>query len=114
MNHLKTFFLTLLLVSSTSAFAQSKTAKPQLDECKDNADMLGYALTIENICKVKMNDRYKAYMQELNKQCIAAHGEKKIANATTIGIMSVKAEIDETGRHSACIRALGEYEDMFN
>ncbi|WP_445406167.1 hypothetical protein [Acinetobacter seifertii] len=114
MNYLKTFILTLVLLGSTSGFAQAKTEKPQLEECEDNGDMLGYALAIENICIVKLNERYESYLQKLNKQCIAAYGGKKIANATKIGIMSVKAEMEETGRNSTCLRALSDYKDLFN
>lgn len=107
--------LTSLLVLCSS-ISSAKVDQINLEECKDNADLLGYVTSIQGICGLDVDQKSKLmqYINQTNRQCITKYGEKSIANATKMGIFSVKAEMDEMGRNSTCARALQDYSEFFD
>ena len=54
------------------------------------------------------------YVNQTSRKCITKYGEKSMANATKMGVFSVKAEMDEMGRNSTCARALQDYSEFFD
>ena len=108
-----TFFLSLMAINVWAIDFEN----PSLEDCKDNADTLGYMLTIKAQCNLETDDSDNELVKlvnELSKKCIAQFGEKSMANATRLGIFSAKEEFEETGRNSTCYRALDEYPELFN
>ena len=113
---LKTILVALLATTAMSTWALD-VDNPSLEDCKDNADTLGYMITIKVQCNLGNDDSGNELVQLINKvskKCIARYGEKSMANATRAGIFSAKEEFEETGRNSTCYRALTEYSKLFN
>ena len=113
---LKTILAALLAIAAINAWALD-VDNPSLEDCKDNADTLGYVMTIKAQCNLETDDSGNELVQlvnELSKKCIAKYGEKSMANATRLGIFSAKEEFEETGRNSTCYRALDQYPGLFD
>lgn len=110
----KIFLTCLIVVCSSISNAKVETVK--LEDCKDNADLLGYVTSIQGICGLHVDQQSKLmqYINQTNRKCIATYGEKSMANATKMGIFSVKVEMDDVGRNSTCARALQDYSEFFD
>lgn len=113
---LKTFFTLILSVFTFNAWAVDFD-KPSLEDCRDNADLIGYMITIKAQCDLNIesdNNQLVETLNNLSKKCIAQYGESSMVNATRVGIFSAKGEMEETGRNATCYRALKEYPGLFD
>ncbi|MGR3977584.1 hypothetical protein FW754_07855 [Acinetobacter sp. 1207_04] len=113
---LKTILAALLATTAINTWALD-VDNPSLEDCKDNADTVGYMITIKAQCNLDFEDKDNELVKiinKLSKKCIAQYGEKSMANATRAGIFSAKEELEETGRNSTCYRALTEYPGLFD
>ena len=108
-NMRKTLFLILVLCAK-SAHADYTPSK---EDCEMNADISSYTITISAYCGYERSSRYEHLLEINNKQCIELYGEPLTANASMAAIHSVKAEMAETGKNSACVRAYSEYRVFF-
>lgn len=113
---LKAILTFILSITAINAWAIDLD-NPSLENCKDNADLLGYMLTIKAQCNLKSESDGNLLVETINqmsRQCIAQYGENSMANATRAGIFSVKGEMEEMGRNATCYRALTEYSGLFD
>lgn len=113
---LKAIFTTLLALTAMNTWALDLD-NLTLDDCKDNADILGYMMTIKSQCNLDEesgNSEIAEAIFQMSKQCIAQYGETTMGNATRVGIFSTKSELEETGRNATCLRALTDYPELFD
>lgn len=104
------------LVVFFSTMSNAKVEKVEFEYCKDNADLLGYVLTIQSICELYVDQKNELiqYIQQTSKTCVETYGNKSMFNATKMGIFAVKAEMDDVGRNTVCASALQDYSEFFN
>jgi|GEM_PF-6505628 len=105
---------TLLLMFVLWANAVSAQDVPDKNECEMNADLASYLITISAYCGYQRDSKYESILAEISKQCISLYGEPLTANASMAAIHSVKAEMADTGRSAACLRAYSEYREFFD
>ena len=103
----KTIVSLFMLITAMNAWALDLD-NPSLDDCKANAETLGYMISINAYCNLESDSD-----NDLSKRCIAQYGENSLANATKAGIFSVKEELEATGRNATCATALREYPVIF-
>jgi len=110
---LLTFILSLIAINASAIDFEN----PSYEDCKANANTLGYTITIKEQCNLDTDDSENELVKlvnELNNKCIANYGKKTMANGTRLGIYSAKEEFEKTGKNSTCYRALDEFPELFN
>ena len=110
----KTIVSLFMLITAMNAWALDLD-NPSLDDCRANAETLGYMISINAYCNLESDpdNEVVEIINDLSKRCIAQYGENSLANATKAGIFSVKEELEATGRNATCATALREYPVIF-